>query len=372
VRSGFRKRLTLVKPVLQVMTNVVFGEIQTFGVLLDVYRGVPAVYANYYGYDEVAHHEGADSREALRALRRIDGYIGEIERIRRVYRPDTDLYIISDHGMSPSIPFHRIDPKRQLGQFISQYVRASVVYDDAGRTGPLPPDGKLQPDRLRWILDELDGVEERLSPRARRLSHVLRDRLLRRMPADPDSPYRLERGGDVVVRISGTLAHVYFNVTQQRMEISEIALLYPELLDALSDHPGVGMILGLEGGRPAIVQNRGTALLTPELVPHGLPEPAQTAADLARVLNFPHSGDLLLVGAWNTLGRVVTFEDHRATHGGAGGPQDYPFFLAPAHIAVDVSGVHNASEIYGHFIQYQTGAIRARRLPSEPLPTSRA
>ncbi len=52
-------RLTLIKPVLQVLTNVFLPEIQTFGVLLDVYRGMPSVYVNYYGYDEVAHGDGA-------------------------------------------------------------------------------------------------------------------------------------------------------------------------------------------------------------------------------------------------------------------------------------------------------------------------
>lgn len=359
VRSGFRKRLTLIKPVLQVMTNVVFGEIQTFGVMLDVFRGMPAVYANYYGYDEVAHDEGAVSSEALRALRRIDSYIGEIERIRRIYREDTDLYIISDHGMSPSTPFDQLDPKQQLGPFISQYVRASVVYDEARYAGARQADGGAAEDQLRWLLEELDGIEQQLSPRARRLSHALRDRLQRRLSTDADSPYDLARSGDVVVRISGPLAHVYFNVTRQRMEISEIALLYPELLDALSDHSGIGLVLGLEGGQPALVQNRGTAHFAPALVPHGQPDPDQTFADLTRLLNFPHSGDLVLIGAWNSLGRVVSFEDHQATHGGAGGPQDFPFFLSPPAVPVDVTGVTNASQLYTHFIStYHTDAVR--------------
>ena len=78
-RGRFRKRLRLDKPVLQVITNVIFGEIQTFGVVLDIYRGMPAIYANYYGYDEVAHGDGPLGRESLRALNRIDGYIRQIE-----------------------------------------------------------------------------------------------------------------------------------------------------------------------------------------------------------------------------------------------------------------------------------------------------
>lgn len=346
IRGRFRSRLALIKPVLQVLTNVVFGEIQTFGVLLDIYRGVPAIYVNFYGYDEVAHNDGPLGKEALRALRRIDSYIGQIERLRRVYYPATDLYICSDHGMTPSTPLRRLDPKQTLGQFVARHVRASVTWGEAGEH----TDEERTPEGVRWLLDELDGIEAQLSRRGQRLAAALRRQVLRRLPPEPDSPYDLGRGGDVVVRASGSLAHIYFNVTRERMDLSEIALLYPDLLDALSDHPGIGVVLGLEAGRPVLVTGRGTLALAPDRLPDGLPEPAQTATDLARLLSFPHSGDLVLLGAWNRRGRVITFEEQAATHGGAGGPQDYPFFLTPPDAPLDLSGVTSASQLYPYFM----------------------
>lgn len=347
IRNRFRSRLTLVKPVLQVLTNVVFGEIQTFGVLLDIYRGVPAIYVNFYGYDEVAHNDGPLGKEALRALHRIDGYIGQIARLRRIYYPATDLYICSDHGMTPATPLRRIDPKQSLGQFVARHVRASVAWSELDDSS----DGEQATDSMRWLLDELDGIEAQLSRRGQRLAIALRRRMLKQLPPDPDSPYDLGRGDDVVVRASGSLAHIYFNVTPERMEISEIALLYPDLLDALNAHPGIGMVLGLEAERPVIVTPRGTVALAPGWLPVGFPEPAQTATDLARLLSFPHSGDLVLLGAWNPLGRVVTFEEQVATHGGAGGPQDYPFFLTPPDAPLDLSAVTNASQLYPYFME---------------------
>ncbi len=357
VQGRFRSRLTLAKPVLQVLTNVIFGEIQTFGVLLDIYRGIPAIYVNFYGYDEVAHNDGPLGKEALRALRRIDGYIGQIERLRRIYYPATDLYICSDHGMTPSTPLHQVDPKQSLGRFVAERVRASVVWGEMDA----PSDGERAEDSVRWLLDELDGIEAHLTHRGQRLSAALRRRLLKRLPqsaetndpagsSDPDSGYDLGRESDVVVRVSGSLAHLYFNVTSERMDVSEIALLYSELLDALNSHPGIGMVLGLEDERPVIVTPRGTVALMPDRLPPGLPEPEQTAADLARLLSFPHCGDLVLLGAWNSLGRVVTFEDQAATHGGAGGPEDYPFFLTPPDAPLDVTRVTNASQLYPYFI----------------------
>jgi hypothetical protein len=370
LKSGFRKRLTLIKPVLQVLTNIVFGEIQTFGVLLDIYRGMPAVYVNFYGYDEVAHSDGPLGKEALRALRRIDSYIGQIDRIRRVYRPETHLYILSDHGMSPAVPIHQIGPKRALGKFIAEYVADSVASDELlTRPGWTPAQTDLSGESFRWLLDELDGIESHLSPRALRLARALRKRLVDRLPVDLDSGYDLGRGADVVVRVSGNVAHIYFNVARERMDVSEMALLYPNLLDALNDHPGIGLLLGIEDGRPVAITPRGTAGLTADILPPGLPEAAQSAADLARLLSFPHSGDLVVIGAWNPKGRVVTFENQAATHGGVGGPQDYPFLLVPPLATLDVTNVTHSTQLYPYFIRtYDDG--RGAQMP-EPVPAAR-
>ncbi len=353
-RNRFRTRLRLIKPALQVLTNVVFAEVQTFGVLLDIYRGVPAIYVNYYGYDEVAHNDGPLGKEALRALRRIDSYIGQIERLRKVYYPTTELYIFSDHGMTPAIPLQEIDPKKPLGRFVADYVRASVVWEGGrprNRRDGHSPDDALAEANMRWLLDELDGIEPHLSRRGQKLAAALRRRILKQLPDKLELDYDLARGGDVIVRASGSLAHIYFNVSRARMEISEIALLYADLLDALNNHPGIGMVLGLEKERPVIVTSRGIIALTADSLPPGLPEPERTAADLARLLSFPHSGDLVVLGAWSARGRVVTFEEQVATHGGAGGPQDYPFFLTPPGAPLDVHGVTNACQLYSYFTE---------------------
>ncbi|MBC7238085.1 MAG: alkaline phosphatase family protein, partial [Chloroflexi bacterium] len=94
---------------LRVVSNVVFREIQTFAVMIDIYRGVPAIYATYYGYDEVAHHYGPLSKPALRALHAIDRRIRRIDGLRRLaLTREYDLYILSDHGMTSATPFKRV------------------------------------------------------------------------------------------------------------------------------------------------------------------------------------------------------------------------------------------------------------------------
>lgn len=357
LRSGFHKRLTLVKPILQVFTNIILAEVQTFGVLLDVYRGMPSVYANYYGYDEVAHNDGPLAKESVRALRRIDSYIGQIDHIRRVYRPETDLYILSDHGMSPAIAVQRVGPKKTLGRFIDGYVATSVATGEALAWPAAKQNDEGGPTQsYHYLLYELDGIEERLSPRGKRLASALRKRLIERLPEDPESGYDLGKGAEVVARVSGNVAHLYFKVSRERMDISEIALLYPELVDALNDHPGIGVLLALEDNKPVVVTPRGTMELAPEALPAGLAEPEQSCADLVRLLSFPHSGDLIVIGGWNARGRVVTFEDQMATHGGIGGPQDYPFFLTPPNSTLDLTHVTHSTQIYPYFMKtYHSG-----------------
>jgi hypothetical protein len=52
-----------------------------------------------------------------------------------------------------------------------------------------------------------------------------------------------------------------------------------------------------------------------------------------------------------------------ATHGGAGGPQDYPFFLTPPEAPLDLSAVTNARELYPYFSERFQGieALGAKR-----------
>jgi hypothetical protein len=70
------------------------------------FRGVPAIYANYIGYDEIAHHLGPRSTAAYRALKALDRQIRDVKKaLDTVALRPYDLYIMSDHGMTESLPF---------------------------------------------------------------------------------------------------------------------------------------------------------------------------------------------------------------------------------------------------------------------------
>lgn len=351
---GYYESPRIISPFLKVIVNVVFRELQTFSAYLDIHRGTPAIFTNYYGYDEAAHHFGPDSPETFRILRGIDREIGQLERLaRRAQRRQYDFYVISDHGQTPAIPFQRRYAKT-LGQYIVENIGSPVSIDE-GSTGE-----QTSETQLRILLEELRDIQARLRPTGARLLQAARRFVNERVPWYGEAEWDLTRRNDVVVRNSGSLAHVYFNVNRRAMDLSDIALLYPCLLPSLLEHPGVGWLVGRQGDQVVVMNQQGT--LTLGRLEHvagrhplaDLPEPGFAAGQLQRLARYPHSGDLILLGAWHD-GWVITFEDQVASHGGMGGPQDYPFIIYPDRAVPSLDGQDSLTALYQHFISYQPG-----------------
>ncbi len=368
-RFSLRRRLSalataLLAPLAPAALNVLFREVQTFAVALDIYRGVPAIYTDYYGYDDRAHHHGPLSAEALRALRNIDTCLREIDQVRRQFRQRRpyDLFILSDHGMSCCRPF-----RQTFGQTLGDFVRAHVGQQVVDVQGGQAPWGAMQEQLLQR---ELQAAAAQVSPRrsrsARRAGVNAVQRLVRRLPSDPElQGYDLARHSDVVVRVAGSLAHIYFNVTSAQMDIGAVTLLYSDLIEALRQHEGFGLVLGRERGDAVCVTPEGMLRLDDPRLLAFLPPLAQPAAELAqldRLTRFPHAGDLVLLGRWYADGTVVGFEEHVATHGGLGGPQDWPFFITEQGVNWNLQEVTNAAQLHAFFVNwYGDAAARAAR-----------
>ena len=110
-------------PFIRIFCNVILREMQTFGVIAEVYAGTPRIYTTYSGYDEIAHHFGPESWPALKNLRYIDRRIGEILRaLDHVPGADYLLVILSDHGQTPGYPFQNRFGAT-LGDAVSAFLR---------------------------------------------------------------------------------------------------------------------------------------------------------------------------------------------------------------------------------------------------------
>jgi hypothetical protein len=350
---GYYEPPRIISPFLKVIVDVIFRELQTFSAYLDIHRGTPAIYTNYYGYDEAAHHFGPSSPEAFRCLRSIDRDIGRLERLtHRAQRRQYDFYVMSDHGQTPSVPFRRLYGVT-LGGLINDNVENALSVDERS-TGEQTTEAQAQ-----ILLGELHDIEGRLRPTGARLLRAARRFVDERARLYDEVEWDMTRHNDVVVSDSGSLAHVYFNVSPRALDLGEIALLYPRLLSSLLEHPGIGWTVGRQGSQVVVMNQGGTLTLGRLAHVEGrhpladLPEPEYAARQLRRLARYPHSGDLILLGAWRD-GRVVTFEDQVASHGGLGGPQDYPFIIYPAEAILSLDERDGPVSLYKHFISYQS------------------
>ena len=90
-----------------------------FGVLTDMMRGRPAIYATFSSYDEVAHHSGLERPDTLEALRKLDQQFGRIESGPPIRAAPYKLVVLSDHGQTQGATF-----KQRNGYDLHDLVRA--------------------------------------------------------------------------------------------------------------------------------------------------------------------------------------------------------------------------------------------------------
>jgi len=358
-RHSSFKPYDLLAPLTTAAVNALFTEVQTFGVILDIYRCVPSIYTNYNTYDEAAHHLGANHPAAFTVLRDIDHRIRQIDRMRNRYQGrEYDLYVLSDHGNTPSVPFS-CKTGQSLGRLIAAQLGEETSLDEmSGQRGHALA-------KAHYLLDEVHGLEDQVPQAVRRTLCALRNYVDRHIPADPEvENYNLERRRDVVVRASGPLAHVYFNITPHRMDLVEVGLLYPRLLDRLSNTEAIGLVIGRAGqrtmalgpkGGSAVIDNHRVTIEPPNpLTPYG--DIRWVARQIHRLATFPHSGDLILMGSLGPDGRVIAFEEQVATHGGLGGGQEWPFIAWPTEVNPGI--MQEPQDLYWFFREQYLGGLR--------------
>ncbi|HEX6133398.1 MAG TPA: alkaline phosphatase family protein [Longimicrobiales bacterium] len=350
-------------PFLHIATNVVLRELQTLAVLLDIYTGVPSIYTTYNVYDEFAHHFGPGSRTAFSSVRALDRRIALILRmLRRAPGRPYDLYILSDHGQTPSVPY-RIRFGETLGDTIVSAAKHGVLV--LAGTGDYSLERQ---DVMDFLVQELEHVSGESSMPARRAGLRL-GRWLRQhyslFPLVPET-VRESNESSIVVTYSSSLAHVYWVRPERPLSFQEIredadrrALYY-----FLVAHAGIGCVITrmLDGAHVEAL--RGRALLMPDgsmeilsgddpLRNYASTDVERAAiADLARMRN---AGDLILFGAYDPdQDYCICFDDQIGAHGAMGGRQSWPFLLTPRGLVPESYVINDPMDLHPLFRRYTT------------------
>lgn len=104
---------------LKILMSIWVRNFFTMAVSRDLYEGVPAIYVNYLGYDEMAHAFGPRSDRALQALRDVDEALEQLWTVmRRVPEHRYDAYVLSDHGQSACTSYDELTQGKRLERCI--------------------------------------------------------------------------------------------------------------------------------------------------------------------------------------------------------------------------------------------------------------
>ncbi|HEV7495919.1 alkaline phosphatase family protein, partial [Baekduia sp.] len=311
-------------PYLRAVLCVVVRDLIVFGVLTDMMRGRPAVYATFSSYDEVAHHSGLERADTMEALRKLDQQFGRLERARRYAPRPYEIVVLSDHGQTQGATF-----KQRNGYGLDELVERSLTSGGsvAGFSG-----GDEQRAMVHHAVDEASGKQGKDDKKSK--SDV--------------------SGRDVVVLGSGNLGLVYLmEGAPRRLTLEEIQERHPKLIDALRDHPHVGWLLvrSAQDGAVVLGPDGGARYLDDDRVEGDDPLApfSPTAADhLRRTDGFAHVADIMVGSFYDPMvDEGCAFEELISFHGGLGGPQTRAFVLAPPALPLPEGPIVGAAAVHG-------------------------
>jgi hypothetical protein len=337
-------------PFVRILSNVVVRELQTMAIVLDLYLGVPVIYSTYMQYDELAHHFGPTSRQALSDLKRTDARLAEVIRMmRNAAGRGYDLVMLSDHGMTPSVSY-RVRFQETLGTTVAKLL--STLTNPLKSVASYAEDSEYA-DAGPQVLQAAAQVTS--SDRLLRLRDWLRRHYGLRELLVPEK-YKIDARHDVVVTYSSCLAELYFADDDRTLDYDDIhrdprrAGLYRGLLA----HAGIGVIATRKDGAVHVQSRAGRALLNcgvltviagdDPLAPYGPDALALRAVE--SLVRQPNGGDLVLFGAYDGY-EIISFDDQVGAHGSIGGDQVFPFLITPASLGVDeTTTIDDARDIH--------------------------
>jgi uncharacterized membrane protein YvlD (DUF360 family) len=305
-------------PLIRGVMCVIVRDLVVFGVLTDMMRGRPAVYATFASYDEVAHHSGLERSDTLEALRKLDQQFGRIERARPFAARPYEIVVLSDHGQTQGATF-----KQRNGYGLDELVERSL--SDGG-------------------VDGIEGGDEQSAM----VGHAVSEATGRKRDKRPKNDVSDRH---VVVLGSGNLGLVYLMDEKRRLTLEEISERHPRLIDTLRGHPHVGWLLVRSREHGPLALGAGGVHHLAEGQIEG-EDPLASFSDgarghLLRSDGFEHVADIMVGSFYDPeLDEGCAFEELISFHGGLGGPQTQPFILYPEGLELGDEPIVGAAAVH--------------------------
>ena len=345
--------------------NVVIREMTTISLIGDIYLGhFDTMYATYMGYDEIAHHSGIRDYDAFYSLSQIDKQFNDIESAINESKRDYSIIVLSDHGQSNGPTF-----KQKYGLTLNDLVKNnlpdnitvhSILHSnddhftntimfkpsvDYGRDTYQNARERFKNTRTkikkRLPLDDIEDKMELLSGKK-----SFRDRfneLMEKYGIDEkisDEKIVSDEMAQTIVLASGNLGLIYFTDWSTRLTYEQIEDAFPNLIENLVNHPGIGFVMVnsyiygtiVLSGENVYYLDNDKLVGEPFLDKFG----KNIIEHLKRTDTFDHVPDILVNSNYDVENdEVYAFENLIGSHGGVGGSQQKPFILYPSYWSLD-------------------------------------
>ena len=316
-------------------------EAATWGTVLDMARGVPAIYSCFSDYDEIAHRRQPDAEGAFAVLRGIDWSLEHIFAAAEAL-PERryDLYVLSDHGQVVTEPFEAV-----TGVGLLDYLALAEPRGD-GRAPHLDGEAVRHVQRLRAIERATasvlgDDMQRRARDGVRQIARTLG---WSRGTGAPTEALECVEAGD--------LAHLYLGGEGRPLECAEIERRFPRLVAALIETPSIGVVAARQGQSGVAFWQRRRFDLSDEADCQALDlgYGGGIARDfLLKMLSLPSAGDLVVYGNGVAGGHHVAFSWEFGSHAGIGQEEVETFVIHPARIQFDFSRVRHSADLNRFF-----------------------
>jgi hypothetical protein len=359
-------------------------------IIQEMLRGTRVIYMDYTDYDEIAHHSGPERPESLDAL---DGVDRELRTLAKAAEDGARPYrfvILADHGQSLGATF-----LQRYGTTLQDVVRSLM----GGRASVAAATSQVEDwGQLNAFLTEVSQVKgvtgaiTRAATRNRVEAGTVDVGPAAMEVTGDGKPAELSAAeakagtaepADLIVVAGGNLALIYFSASEDRMMLEQIEELYPGLVEALSNHPGIGVLITRSTARGLIcVGAKGIHYIEEDKVEgmDPLKRYGTYAVDAVKRLDaIEHVGDLAVISMYDPeTGEIAAFEELIGAHGGLGGAQTRPFLLHPTEWEVDLAPLLGAPMVYQQVrrwmerelgITFPTGgtaATKAQPAPADP------
>jgi hypothetical protein len=328
-------------PFLKASTTTIMKDMLVDLIIAEMGRGTPVIYADYLGYDEVAHHAGPERPESMAQLDAVDRIIRSLSLAARDAKREYHFILVSDHGQTQGAPFedrYGISLEELIRGLMEGEVTSLDASNDVEGWGPVNTflteasrtpgaTGKVVSRALRSdTQDGIVGIGEMGDV------HKGADEKADKGADDKDVI------PDLIVAASGNLANIYFTEVRERVSLEGIAKLHPDLLPGLVRHEGIGFIMvRSEEHGPLVISRDGVRNLETGEIEGTDPlafYSEHTPANLVELDSYQHIGDIFIISMYDpSTEEVAPFEHQVGSHGGLGGMQTKAFVMYPTAFA---------------------------------------